>query len=53
MKSFILKLSSCFWVLILVLSQSCQKTEETTELQKCNLTTKEILTVENKTPSLA
>ncbi|MFN0290657.1 hypothetical protein [Pedobacter helvus] len=51
MKNFILK------PLLLLLSifgfaQSCQKTENTIELQKCDLTAKEILTVENKTATL-
>ena len=52
MKNLILKPSVLLLLSIFGFTQSCQKTEETTELQKCNLTAKEILTVENKTATL-
>lgn len=52
MKNFILKPLILLLLSTLGVTQSCQKTEETTELQKCNLTAKEILTVEDKLASL-
>ena len=52
MKNFILKPLILLLLSTLGVTQSCQKTEETTELQKCDLTAKEILTIEDKTATL-
>lgn len=46
------KLLPFFYLMVLGLGQSCQKSEESTELIKCNLTGKEIITIENKTATL-